>query len=112
MCKSQKSHSLLAKFAVAAVVSPLAVGLACFSAQAANAAGPAAAVSSSAAARTDAPRCDTYKAADGSTYFALTLPPVAVEPTGACDMLVFFDTSASQAGVVRDKALDALDMLL
>src|SRR5207302_8492598 len=60
----------------------------------------------------EATRLDTFTASDGATYFALSLPPVAATASDAHDMIVLFDTSASQAGVYRDKALEALSGFL
>jgi len=70
---------------------------------------------SSEAARLDseAARLDSYVKADGSGYFALSLsPPAKLTPAAAHDIVVLFDTSASQTGEYRTKALAALDSLL
>jgi tetratricopeptide (TPR) repeat protein len=56
----------------------------------------------------EAARLDTFTASDGATYFALSLPPVKAPASDTHDMIVLFDTSASQTGVYRDKALEAL----
>jgi von Willebrand factor type A domain len=60
----------------------------------------------------EAPRLDTFTAADGATYFALSLPPVAAPASESHDLVVLFDTSASQAGAYREDALDALSGFL
>lgn len=88
--------------ALALLVSPLmAVGLA-----AALIAAPPAGDASSA-------RINTYESSTGDTYFALSLPPLT-KPRAALDhdIVVLFDTSASQTGVYRDDALTALRTLL
>ena len=58
-------------------------------------------------------RLDTYATPDGTGYFALRLLP-AVEIPQAADreVVILFDTSASQAGAIRAKGLDALTALL
>ncbi|HUY31896.1 MAG TPA: VWA domain-containing protein [Pirellulales bacterium] len=60
-----------------------------------------------------AARLDTFIAPDGQGYFALSLSPQWAQPkrTGN-DLVVLFDTSASQAGAVREKALAAVEALL
>ncbi|MCU0876985.1 MAG: hypothetical protein MUF06_04245 [Pirellulaceae bacterium] len=58
-------------------------------------------------------RLATYEKAPGESYFALSvMPKVAAQPTTAKEVVVLFDTSASQAGTFRDDALVALDALL
>ncbi|MCA9188718.1 MAG: hypothetical protein KDA99_23995, partial [Planctomycetales bacterium] len=48
----------------------------------------------------------------GETYFALGLQPgQELAPAAARDVVVLFDTSASQTGVYRDDALAALEEL-
>ncbi len=69
---------------------------------------PAAALDAKPAAVSDAPRLDTFQATDGATYFALSLPPVAAPASGSHDLVVLFDTSASQTGAYREDALEAL----
>ncbi|HET6884120.1 MAG TPA: VWA domain-containing protein, partial [Pirellulales bacterium] len=50
---------------------------------------------------------------DGTTYFALKLSPQLAQPkVQPIDLVVMFDTSASQVGVFREKALGALSALL
>ncbi len=57
----------------------------------------------------DSARLDTYIKPDGSGYFALSLSPSVSLPTAAAnETVVLFDTSASQVGVFRDRALTAL----
>ena len=53
------------------------------------------------------PRVDTYVAADGTAYFAVSLSPNVARgrKPSACDVVILFDTSASQTSVYRDKAL-------
>ncbi|HEY3391839.1 MAG TPA: hypothetical protein VGK58_03980 [Lacipirellulaceae bacterium] len=52
----------------------------------------------------------TYQRDDGKTYFALSLMPPATSAAKerANDIVILFDTSASQAGVYRETALAAL----
>jgi len=58
-------------------------------------------------------KLSTYASAAGDTYFALSLPPLASPPTAFDhDVVVLFDTSASQTGAYRDDALTALRTLL
>ena len=59
------------------------------------------------------PRMATFDAATGETYFALSLSPTSALPKAtAHDVVVLFDTSASQTGVYRDDALEALKTML
>ncbi len=59
------------------------------------------------------PSLHTYVAADGTSYFALSLSSNEKLPTtGARDVVVLVDTSASQAGRIRERSLEALDSLL
>ncbi|RIK81536.1 MAG: hypothetical protein DCC68_08395 [Planctomycetota bacterium] len=58
-------------------------------------------------------RVHAYTKADGRDYFAACLvPTVAAEAKGGADVVVLFDTSASQVDAYRDKALESLDALL
>jgi hypothetical protein len=58
-------------------------------------------------------RLATYEKAAGESYFAASLTaPVANETAAATEVVVVFDTSASQAGSVRDDALISLRQLL
>ena len=60
----------------------------------------------------EAARLDLFTQADGATFFALSLKPTApVAPAASRDVVVLVDTSASQTGEYRDKALAALDAL-
>ena len=60
-----------------------------------------------------ASRIETYAAADGENYFALELAPAIAEPPRPPhDVAILFDTSASQTGSFRAKALGALENLL
>ncbi|MCI0333714.1 MAG: VWA domain-containing protein [Planctomycetes bacterium] len=52
----------------------------------------------------------TYQRDDGQTFFALSLtPPAEAETEQPCDVVILFDTSASQAGAYRDTALAAIE---
>jgi von Willebrand factor type A domain len=52
---------------------------------------------------------DTFANPDGVSSFALSIKPTAVAPTpGGRDIVVLFNTSASQTGDYRVKAIDAL----
>ena len=56
---------------------------------------------------------ETYTAGGGETYFAMKLSPNLPQPKLAPhDVVVLFDTSASQTGDYREKALTALTALL
>ncbi|HVX12825.1 MAG TPA: hypothetical protein VHC22_16705 [Pirellulales bacterium] len=56
---------------------------------------------------------DTYAKPDGAAYFALKLSPEVVQPKNRPnDVVVLFDTSASQIGGYRTKALGALRAML
>ncbi|HEY1598642.1 MAG TPA: hypothetical protein VGG64_03515, partial [Pirellulales bacterium] len=56
---------------------------------------------------------DTFAKEDSSSYFALRLSPTITRPLRhATDVVILFDTSASQAGAYRDKALAALESTL
>ena len=56
---------------------------------------------------------ETFTQPGGQTYFALKLSPQMAQPaTAPHDLVVLFDTSASQIGGYREKALSALRSLL
>ncbi len=55
---------------------------------------------------------DTYQAADGQSYFALRVTAGQATPAKRHQVVVLFDTSASQAGAYRETALAALESLL
>ncbi len=56
-----------------------------------------------------AAQMDTFTAPDGANYFALSMKPAATAPDGAArDIVVLFNTSASQQGDYRVKSLDTL----
>ncbi|HEV3004376.1 MAG TPA: vWA domain-containing protein, partial [Pirellulales bacterium] len=56
---------------------------------------------------------ESYTAPDGETYFAMKLSPRVNPPKAeGHDVVVLFDTSASQTGLYREKALQSLDALL
>ncbi|HEX7380231.1 MAG TPA: VWA domain-containing protein, partial [Pirellulales bacterium] len=56
---------------------------------------------------------ESYAEADGRGFFALKLAPEIAQPTNQPhDVVVLFDTSASQMGVYRDKAFEALRTML
>jgi hypothetical protein len=59
------------------------------------------------------PSLETYSAADGTTYFAASLSPnEKISTAGPRDIVILVDTSASQAGRIRERSLAALDTLL
>ncbi|HVA48300.1 MAG TPA: VWA domain-containing protein [Pirellulales bacterium] len=56
---------------------------------------------------------ETFAKPGGPTFFALKLSPSVPQPTAApLDLIVLFDTSASQIGAYRAKALEALRTVL
>jgi hypothetical protein len=58
-------------------------------------------------------RIETYVTPAGDGFFALSLQPAIAQPKSPPhDVLVLFDTSASQTGAYRDKALSALRVLI
>ena len=58
-------------------------------------------------------RLATYDTATGETYFALSLvPQVEIPSVRACDVVVLFDTSASQTGAYRSESLEVLQAVL
>jgi uncharacterized membrane protein YgcG len=58
-------------------------------------------------------RLATYETAAGEMYFAASLvPQQGTDPQQVNEVVVLFDTSASQAGVYRDEALSALTSML
>ena len=58
-------------------------------------------------------RLDTFVTGAGDGYFSLSLTPTTAQPQRRpCDIVVVFDTSASQIGPYRDKALAAVEALL
>src|ERR1700722_16696508 len=59
------------------------------------------------------PHFDSYLTSDGTPYFALSLAPnVPLGEASGHDVVILFDTSASQTSVFRDRALEALSVLL
>jgi len=61
----------------------------------------------------DASRLATYDNAAGDTFFALSLTAGSDVPTAASnDVVILFDTSASQTGLYRDDALPSLTTIL
>ncbi len=59
------------------------------------------------------PAVHVYATTDGTPYFAMNLVPnAAVRDSGQRDVVVLFDTSASQTGLVREKAMQSLAALL
>ncbi len=55
----------------------------------------------------------TYKADDGKTYYAYSVTPAAdVAAERPSDVVILFDTSASQTGAYRETALSALEAAL
>src|SRR5690242_529219 len=68
---------------------------------------------SAAAVRNGAAVLETYAAAGAETFFAMKISPRVPQPKAAAhDVVVLFDTSASQTGAYREKALAALEALL
>ena len=58
-------------------------------------------------------RLATYETGAGERYFALTVKPnVAADPQQTNEVVVLFDTSASQAGTFREDSLAALRAML
>jgi hypothetical protein len=58
-------------------------------------------------------RSEAFAKSDGSSYFAVSFPPVASLPShDACDCIVLFDTSASQTETFRHQGLNVLNGLL
>ena len=55
---------------------------------------------------------DTYTAADGVNHFALSVKPGADSDAGTRDVVVLFNTSASQQGEYRKQAMDTLKATL
>jgi hypothetical protein len=71
------------------------------------------AVAQSAPTSPEAARMECYTAADGTNYFALGVAPnVAVPAAAAHDVVVLFDTSATQIDEYRTRSLAALSALL
>ena len=61
----------------------------------------------------EAARLDSFSHPDGANYFALSLKPNVSPPAAeAHDVVVLFDTSASQTGQYREESLEALDAML
>ncbi|HVX60392.1 MAG TPA: hypothetical protein VHC19_07320, partial [Pirellulales bacterium] len=74
---------------------------------------PGTAAEIAAASEANAVQMETFAKPGDDAYFALKLVPSAAQPaTKPHDVVVLFDTSASQTGEYRDKALKALDALL
>ena len=73
----------------------------------------AAALAADPAGDASSAQLSTYDSPTGDTYFALRLPPLT-KPQAAFDhdVVVLFDTSASQTGAYRDDALTALRTLV
>jgi len=67
-----------------------------------------------AAAESDAgtAHIDAYTAPDGVNYFALSVKPDAASDAGPRDVVMLFNTSASQEGVYRQQAMAALKATL
>ncbi len=61
----------------------------------------------------DAAHLEVYTKPDGASYFALSLMPQTPLPASpTSDVVILFDTSASQMGAYREKGLQALSGLL
>ncbi len=71
------------------------------------------AIAESAPTSPEAARLDSFTAADGTNFFALCVAPnVAVPAAPAHDVVVLFDTSATQIDEYRTRGLAALSALL
>ena len=58
-------------------------------------------------------RLATYETSTGETYYALSLVPQVKTPAvRPCDVIVLFDTSASQTGAYRTESMEVLRALL
>ncbi len=56
---------------------------------------------------------EAYSQQNGTSYFAVSLKPQAELPhRKACDIVILFDTAASETGAYREKGLQVLDGLL
>ena len=63
--------------------------------------------------RLDCRAMDSFTNPDGTNYFAFSVKPEGIAPAGRPrDVLVMFNTSASQTGEYRTKALEALQGLI
>jgi hypothetical protein len=59
------------------------------------------------------PHFDSYVTSDGTRYFAVSLAPnVPLNAAASRDVVILFDTSASQISVFRERGLEALTTLL
>jgi len=59
------------------------------------------------------PRLATFESSTGEKYFALSLVPSAnVTAAAAQDVVILYDTSASQTGIYRDDSMAALQSML
>ncbi len=62
---------------------------------------------------TEAARLATFDDGSGDVHFALSVTPqVAPDATQKNDVVILFDTSASQSGLYRDDALEALSAMI
>lgn len=53
---------------------------------------------------------ETYQPGDGQTFYSLSVtPPADVAKDEPCDVVILFDTSASQSGAYRDTAIAAVE---
>ena len=97
---SKAIRSVLASLGVAAVATSIWTA----SAEAAEQDSPSAKI---------AAQMETFARPEGDTYFALKLTPGAARPAATPhDVVVIFDTSASQSGSYRAKATSALNAVL
>ncbi len=62
--------------------------------------------------RAEAARLDQYVSASGEGYFMMSLAPAKAAATTAHDVIIVIDTSASQTGAYRDKAIAAVEALV
>lgn len=61
----------------------------------------------------EAARMESFAKPNGDSYFALSLvPQAALSPTESSDVVILFDTSASQLGAYRETGLEVLKGLL
>ena len=73
-------------------------------------AGPA---SSAPAQSKDAAHMESFAKPNGDSYFALSLvPQTALSPAESSEVVILFDTSASQLGAYRETGLEVLNGLL
>lgn len=62
--------------------------------------------------RVEAARLDQYTSGAGEGYFMMSLPPTKLPQESAHDVVIAIDTSASQTGEYRDKAIATAEALV